>query len=106
MRAVFHVFMRALWYATGVAEVLLAFRLASLLLGASSDAPVISLLYRATDIVLVPFAGIFGNVAFENGSVLDIVALTAIVAYPIAVFLIGEFFGLFTRHLPPPRVNG
>ena len=103
MRTFLHVVTRVLWYATGIVEVVLALRLASLLLGANEAAPIIALLYRVTDAILVPFAGIFGSVALGGGSVLDLVALTAMVGYPIGVLLITEFFGLFTkRTLPPP----
>lgn len=103
MRAIIHVVTRILWYVTGIVEVLLALRLASLLLGASSSAPVVTLLYQVTDVALVPFSGIFKNVSVGDGSVLDLVTLTAMVGYLIGTFLLTELFGLFSRRLLPPR---
>jgi len=105
MRVFIHTISRVLWYATGIIEVLLAFRLASLLLGASVNALVVSLLYRATDVILIPFAGIFKNVMIGDGSILDLVTLTAMFGYPIGILLVTELLGLFTRHLPPSGPN-
>jgi|GEM_PF-3523177 uncharacterized protein YggT (Ycf19 family) len=105
MRAFVHVVTRILWYATGIVEVLLALRLASFLLGASNGAPVVALLYRVTDAILIPFAGIFKNVSLGDGSVLDLVTLTAMFGYLIGTFLISELLGLFSRRLLPPRPN-
>jgi hypothetical protein len=101
MRTFLFALKRVLWYATGVVELLLAFRLVSFLLGANAAAPVIGSLYRATDVLLTPFAGIFGSVDLGSGSVLDLVALTAMVGYLVGIFLVSEFLGLFTRRLPP-----
>jgi len=88
-------------YLLGFAEILLAFRVLLRFLKASAAAPVVELLYAITDILLVPFMGIFKDYTLRSGSVIDLNALAAMVGYPIILYLIVEIVHLVARGQEP-----
>lgn len=95
---------RYLKYVLGFAEVLLAFRVLLMFLEASAIAPIVELLYRVTDIIIVPFSGIFRDIVLQNGSIIDLNALSAMVGYPIILYVLIELLHLVTKEEEPVRV--
>lgn len=95
-------------YLLGLAEILLGVRLLLKFLAARSEALVVDALYRVTDLVIVPFRGIFDDLDMGGGSVIDLSALSAMVGYAIGVYLIIELIELLfrSRPLPPPPPKG
>lgn len=87
----------------GFAEVLLAFRVLLMFLEASAIAPIVELLYRVTDVIMVPFTGIFRNIVLQNGSIIDLNALSAMVGYPIILYVLIELLHLITKEEEPAR---
>lgn len=70
----------------GVLEILLAFRLILKLMGASLASGFVSLIYRLTEIFILPFNGIFSKgytQGVETTSVLEPATIVAIVVYMI-----------------------
>jgi len=88
-------------YVLGFAEVLLAFRVLLMFLEANAIAPIVELLYRVTDVVMVPFAGIFEDIILRNGSVIDLDALSSMVGYPIILFILIELLHLVIKGEEP-----
>lgn len=84
-------------YLLGFAELALAFRVVLKFLEASTAAPIVELLYRVTDVIIVPFAGIFRDIVLRNGSVIDLNALSAMVGYPIILYLLIELLHLVAK---------
>lgn len=64
-----------------IAETLLAFRFALLLLGASPDAAFTEWIYNSSDVVLAPFRGIFPAREISEVSILDFSTLFAMIVY-------------------------
>lgn len=95
---------RYLKYLLGFGEFLLAFRVLLRFLEASAVAPIVDLLYRVTDAILVPFAGIFRDLVLRNGSVIDLNALSAMVGYAIIFYLVVELLHLVTKVDSPAGV--
>src|SRR3989338_1911718 len=97
MQLLKHAVVRYVNYFLGAFEALLAARLVLRLLGASPQAAIVNGIYRLTDIIIGPFAGIFSNVNFGNGSIFDVVAVSAMIGYPILVYLIMELIHLIAK---------
>ena len=88
-------------YILGFVEVLLAFRVLLMFLEASAIAPIVELLYKVTDAIVVPFAGIFRDIILRNGSVIDLNALSAMVGYPIILYILIELLHLVIKDGEP-----
>jgi len=92
-----YAFVKYLKYALAVAEIFLAVRLVLKFLGASTVAIIVQFFYVLTDIIIVPFQGIFANPHLSNGSVIDLVALATMIGYPIIIYLLIELLHLLTH---------
>ncbi len=90
-------------YVLGFIELFLGFRVLLMFLKASDVAPIVDLLYRVTDVIMVPFAGIFRDIALRNGSVIDLNALSSMVGYPIVLYLLNELLHLIAKDEPSKR---
>lgn len=77
-------------YILGFFELLLGLRLVLRLLGANPLTPIVDFLYAVTNTIIVPFRGIFSNVELRGGGIFDIVTITAMIGYPIIVYLLIE----------------
>lgn len=84
-------------YILGFSEILLAFRVLLRFLEASPQALIVELLYRVTDVIITPFQGIFRDLVLRNGSVIDLNALSAMVGYPIILYIIIELIHLIVK---------
>jgi len=89
-------------YLLSIVEVLLVVRIALQLFGASAQAMIVEFFYVITGIIVTPFQGIFNNVPLRVGGVVDLVAISAIIGYPILVFLIKELLEAFVKDDVPP----
>lgn len=101
MRALVRTFIHYLKYLLGFAEILFGIRVVLKFLEASPQAIIVELLYRVTDAVATPFRGIFRDFVLSNGSVIDLTALSAMVGYPIIVYLVIELLELVTKERVP-----
>ncbi len=90
-------FIKYLKYALAVAEIFLAIRLILKFLGANPIALIVQFFYIITDIIIVPFQGIFTNPKLSNGSVIDLVGLATMIGYPIIIYLLIELIHLLTK---------
>lgn len=84
-------------YLLGFVELLLAFRVVLMFLEANPVAPIVDALYHVTDVIIVPFSGIFRDITFSNGSVIDLSALSTMVGYAIILYLILELIHLVVK---------
>lgn len=101
MRALVRTFIHYLKYLLGFAEILFGIRVVLKFLEASPQAIIVEFLYRLTDAAAAPFRGIFQDFALSNGSVIDLATLSAMVGYPIIVYLLIELLELVTRERVP-----
>lgn len=81
---------RYIKYFLGLFEVLLAVRIILKFLAANPQAVIVDLVYKVSDIVIYPFSGIFKNAYLAGGGMVDVVAISAMVGYPILVYIILE----------------
>jgi uncharacterized protein YggT (Ycf19 family) len=81
-----------IWFVYAVvvaAEIILAIAFLLLLFGANPTAPFAEWIYRATNHIMQPFRGIFGNVQGDNhDSVLDLSILFAMFIYGLLALLV------------------
>jgi hypothetical protein len=76
----------AVYYILGVLETLLAFRLVLKLLGANPASGFVSMVYGITDVLLLPFTGIFRSAStegIETASVLEPATIIAMIVYAV-----------------------
>ena len=90
-------FLTFIKYVLGFFEILLGIRLVLRLLSANPAAPIVDLLYVLTGVIIAPFQNIFSNVSVRGGGVFDIVTLTAMICYPIIVYLFIELVHIITK---------
>ena len=88
-------------YILGFAELLLGFRVLLMFLEANAVAPIVELLYTVTDAIMVPFAGIFSDFILRNGSVIALGAFSAMVGYPIILYVFIELLHLVGKDDEP-----
>ncbi len=81
-----------------IVMVMLGLRFTLKLVMANTSTPFVSWVYSVTDALIYPFSGIVNNATLNNGAVVDIVALIALVAYA----LIGYFGISLVRSLLRP----
>lgn len=85
-----HSLARYVKYFLSLFEVLLALRVALRFLAANPQAVIVDLVYKVSDIIIYPFSGIFKNVVLASGGVVDVVAISAMIGYPILVYILLE----------------
>lgn len=81
---------RYIKYFLGLFEVLLAARVVLKFLAANPKAVIVDLVYKVSDIIIYPWSGIFKNAYLTGGGVVDVVAISAMIGYPILVYIILE----------------
>lgn len=101
MRFPKHSFLQYVKFFLGLFEILLAIRVILKFLTASSRAVVVDFIYTITDIVNIPFSGIFSNHFLRNGSEVDVVSVSAMVGYPVIVYLVMELIHLISKDKDP-----
>ena len=69
-----------IWLLFGVLEVLIALRIALMLIGANPNSPIVALIYGFTYLFLFPFTGLVGSPTAGN-MVLEISSMFAMVIY-------------------------
>lgn len=92
-----HSLVRYVKYFLGLFETLLALRVVLKFLAANPQAVIVDLVYKASDIVVYPFSGIFSNAALVGGGVVDVVAISAMIGYPVLVYVILEMVHLMAK---------
>ena len=90
-----------------VIEFFLGLRLILRFFAASSAAPFVAWIYRFSDGIMAPFAGMFANIRVQQGT-LDINALIALVLYAILLSVILWIIRLLSvmpvdRHVKEPE---
>lgn len=73
------------WYILGLAEVLLAFRVALKLLGANPEAGFTSFIYNVTYVLAAPFLSVFGMTKVA-GSIFEWTTILAMFVYWVIAF--------------------
>ncbi len=79
---------RVINWVIGVIEFVLALRLLLELLGASSASAFVAWIYSVSAALLGPFAGAFPSLYFGGSSVLDVVAILAMIGYAVLGWLL------------------
>jgi hypothetical protein len=69
-----------IWLLFGVLEILIALRIALMLIGANPNSPIVALIYGFTYLFLFPFTGLVGSPSVGN-MVLEISSMFAMVVY-------------------------
>ena len=90
---------RLVWLLFGVLQVLVVLRIVLLLLGANEGNDIAGFIMGVTDPFVEPFRGMFSldEVAGASGSVLDIAAVVALVAWTLVEALVLGILGLADR---------
>jgi uncharacterized protein YggT (Ycf19 family) len=70
------------WWLFGILEALIALRFVLKLIAANPDSPIAALIYRFTDLFLLPFKGLTATPA-AGGMVLELSSLIALVVYAL-----------------------
>jgi uncharacterized protein YggT (Ycf19 family) len=85
----------------GVLQVLIVLRILLLLLGANEGNDLVAFITGATDPLVEPFRGMFGldEVSAASGSVLDVAAAVALVAWSLLEALVLGVVGLADRRV-------
>lgn len=73
---------RVVWFVFGMIEVLIAIRFVLKMLGANSSAGFVRMMYGVSDVLMAPFATIFGT-ARVSGAVFEWSAIVAIAVYAL-----------------------
>ncbi len=76
-----------IWLLFGALEVLIALRIALMLIGANPDSPIVALIYGFTYLFLFPFTGLVGSPAAGN-MVLELSSMFAMVVYGLIAFAV------------------
>ena len=74
----------------GIIEVILLLRVGLELLGANPATPFVAWIYNVSAVFIAPFIGVFPGIQITQNSVLDIVAIIAMVGYAILGWLLIE----------------
>ena len=90
---------RLVWLLFGVLQALIILRVILLMLGANEGNDVVSFILGVTDPFVEPFRGMFrlDSVSGASGSVLDVAALVALVAWTLVEALVLGIVGLADR---------
>jgi hypothetical protein len=72
----------------GIIEFALAVRIILELFGASSSSQFVAWIYGVTSAIIGPFAGAFPGLVFGPGSVIDLVAILAMIGYAVLGWLV------------------
>ncbi len=90
---------RVVAIAFGILQALLILRIILLLLVANRDNDIVQAILSATDPFVEPFRGMFSldRVSAQNGSVLDVAAVVALVGWTLIEALLLAILGIFRR---------
>jgi hypothetical protein len=91
---------RLVYLVLGIVETLIAIRVVMKLLGANPSAPFTSFIYTITTPLVAFFQGVFAEPQTNNGSVLEISSLLAMVVWALVAWAIVRII-LITRRQPP-----
>jgi len=83
--------------ALGVVETLLLIRIILLLLSANPDAPFSNWIYDWTAPLVAPFQGVFPNAAGNQGVILDVGAILAMIVYALLARLLEAALRVLAR---------
>jgi uncharacterized protein YggT (Ycf19 family) len=90
---------RIVTFLFGILQALLILRIVLLLLNANQDNEIVAAILSITEPFVAPFRGMFqlDEVTGANGSILDVAAIVALVAWTLVETLIVSVLGLFRR---------
>jgi uncharacterized protein YggT (Ycf19 family) len=90
---------RVVWLAFGVLQALLILRIVLLMLGANEANDLVAFILAVTDPFVAPFRGMFtlDSVDGASGSVLDVAAVVALIAWTLVEALVLGLVGLADR---------
>ena len=95
IKKTFNLFERAIKRILWIVELFLFLRLLLKFLGASSEAFVVNLIYKYSDILISPFRLIFQDI-YWNGKVIELATISTMIGYVIFVFVIFKLSHLFS----------
>ena len=75
-----------IWYILGIIEFLLAFRMTLKALGANPASGFTNLIYTLSDPLALPFSGIFGVTATNQGNFFEWSTLIAVIVYALIAY--------------------
>jgi hypothetical protein len=85
---------QVIWYILGLIEVLLAFRMTLKALGANPTSGFTNLIYALSDPLALPFSGIFGVTATQQGNFFEWSTLIAALVYALIAYGLVELMQL------------
>jgi hypothetical protein len=80
-----------IWLLFGIIEGLIAIRIVFKLIAANPESPIVSLIYKFTNLFLFPFAGMIGTPS-AGGMVLEISSILALIIYALIAWVIVKLF--------------
>lgn len=86
--------------AFGIMTFLLGLRVVLKLFGANPATPIVSWVYAASESLLVPFRGIFPATEIIPGSMFDIPAFIALLAYGSIFYLVVAVMNMLSNSVP------
>lgn len=85
---------RVINWIVGVVEFFLGLRILLELFGASPTSPFVAWMYSITLGILAPFVGAFPSLSLGGSQTIDIVAITAMIAYAVLGWILIEILSL------------
>ena len=79
-----------------IVELFLFLRLLLKFLSASSEAFVVNLIYKYSDVLISPFRFIFQDV-YWSGRVIELATISTMIGYVIFIFVVFKLLSLFSR---------
>lgn len=85
-------FTKFMWLVASILTALITFRFVLKMLAANPTNGFVDLMYKLTDVLVMPFIGIVGTPALGNGGVIDMPSVFAIVVYGLITAAIVTLF--------------
>ncbi|MBA3723582.1 MAG: YggT family protein [Candidatus Levybacteria bacterium] len=83
-----------IWYILGIVEFLLAFRMTLKALGANPSSGFTNLIYALSDPLALPFSGIFGVTATNQGNFFEWSTIIAVIVYALIAYAVIQLMQL------------
>lgn len=79
-------------------EIFLFLRLALKFFSANPETFIVNLIYKSTDIIILPFESIFPDIHWPEGFLIETATISAMIGYLMGVFIIFQLLRLFSRN--------
>jgi uncharacterized protein YggT (Ycf19 family) len=91
-----YIITRLVDFFVGLVILILGLRVLFRLFDANVSAGFVQWIYDTIDVIMTPFRGIFPSATIEQGNILDVSALFAILVYAVLGFLLTSFLASIT----------